>query len=251
MIKFWGFCRDYYVKSGTCIKQAAITESADSVFKLKCKNYGCNKYFTEEENDDSACQHHSGPPVFHDTAKYWSCCGDRKKAYDFETFQQIPYCSTGRHSVVNAGMSISASPNATVATASEAAPVLKSIADFNTTNSAAPTAASNAAKIVTAPRKSSRSADGLTAKCQRKGCQQQFTVADNDATACTYHKGQAVFHDAVKFWSCCPERRCYDFDEFLAVPGCAKGCHDDGVIDLDESVSLKAGGSGVAVSEDA
>lgn len=44
--------------------------------------------------------------------------------------------------------------------------------------------------------------------------------------------GNAVFHDAVKFWSCCADKKCYDFESFLAVPGCATGFHDDGVIDL-------------------
>jgi hypothetical protein len=44
--------------------------------------------------------------------------------------------------------------------------------------------------------------------------------------------GNPVFHDAIKLWSCCPDKKCYDFETFLAVPGCATGFHDDGVIDL-------------------
>lgn len=38
--------------------------------------------------------YHAKPPVFHETAKFWSCCPD-KKAYDWETFQEIPGCLTG------------------------------------------------------------------------------------------------------------------------------------------------------------
>jgi hypothetical protein len=34
---------------------------------------------------------HKSPPVFHETAKWWSCC-PQKKAYDWETFQDIPGC---------------------------------------------------------------------------------------------------------------------------------------------------------------
>ena len=114
----------------------------------------------------------------------------------------------------------------------QAAP-LKSIADFNASNPDAVSASAAAVKIVTSTRKSSRSADGLTAKCQRKGCQKSFNVADNTSSSCRYHLGSPIFHDAVKFWSCCSATKCFDFDEFLAVPGCGVGCHDDGVIDLE------------------
>lgn len=113
------------------------------------------------------------------------------------------------------------------------APVaLKSIADYNSENPNASSAASSAAKSLI--RKSSRKEDG-TAKCQRKGCQKVFQVAENtsEASLCVFHRGQPVFHDAVKFWSCCPEKKCFDFDEFLAVPGCGTGVHDDGEIDIE------------------
>jgi len=108
---------------------------------------------------------------------------------------------------------------------------LKSIAAYNTENPNATTAAASAAKSLV--RKSSRKTDG-TAKCQRKGCQKDFVVAENSAAAClcVFHAGQPVFHDAVKFWSCCSDKKCFDFDEFLAVPGCQVGVHDDGEIDL-------------------
>ena len=41
-----------------------------------------------------------------------------------------------------------------------------------------------------------------------------------------------MFHDTLKFWSCCPEKKCFEFDTFMAVPGCVTGFHDDGVIEL-------------------
>ncbi|GMI56743.1 hypothetical protein TeGR_g10649 [Tetraparma gracilis] len=41
-----------------------------------------------------ACRHHKSPPVFHETAKWWSCC-PHKKAYDWEGFQTIPGCEEG------------------------------------------------------------------------------------------------------------------------------------------------------------
>lgn len=43
-----------------------------------------------------------------------------------------------------------------------------------------------------------------------------------------YHKGNPVFHDGEKYWSCCPQKKCIDFESFIKVPGCVTGKHDDG-----------------------
>jgi hypothetical protein len=224
---------DYYIKFGVHARRAKKTE-VDTSNLLRCRNYGCNQFFNETDNHNDACCHHVGPPIFHDTAKYWSCCKDRK-AYDFEGFQAIAGCVIGRHNHLQPDVAIGASPNAKdpVDGNLPPPPVLKSIADFNATNPSAASSITSAVKTI-GTRKSTRNEDGVTARCQRKGCQKTFTIAENSSTSCTYHKGQPVFHDAIKIWSCCPDRKCYDFDEFLAVPGCAIGFHDDGVLELDD-----------------
>eukprot|EP01038_Epipyxis_sp_PR26KG_P015179 gene15179-20446_t len=214
---------DYYIKFGTHLKTVAKIE--EDVNKLRCRNLGCNQFYYEEENFEGACSYHTAPPRFHDTIKCWSCCPD-KKAYDFDSFKLIAGCANGRHSDVLRQVLIAESPNSNNNISSPQPVVLSSIADYNTKNPDAVSAASTAVKITTT-RKSTRNNDG-TAKCLRKGCQKTFVVAENHAEACTYHGGQPVFHDAVKIWSCCPDKKCYDFDEFLAVPGCAIGSHDDG-----------------------
>ena len=43
-----------------------------------------------------------------------------------------------------------------------------------------------------------------------------------------YHKGNAVFHDGEKYWSCCPQTKVLDFDQFMKIPGCVVGKNDDG-----------------------
>jgi hypothetical protein len=58
-----------------------------------CTHFGCNKRFPKG-GPYPECQHHKQPPVFHETAKYWACCPD-KKVYDFDDFQKIPGCETG------------------------------------------------------------------------------------------------------------------------------------------------------------
>lgn len=61
-----------------------------------CVRFGCNKRFTKGCPPAGPCIYHKAPPVFHETAKFWSCC-PTKKAYDFEEFQQIPGCQTAEH----------------------------------------------------------------------------------------------------------------------------------------------------------
>jgi hypothetical protein len=234
---------DYILKPGKCIKhvttEVEIQLNAAGKPYVKCKNYGCQQMFDEDSNTDESCNHHTGPPIFHETVKYWSCCPNNK-AYDFDNFQLLKTCNKGLHTTADPSVAIHSRHTVFdgVASAStekvEEAP-LKSIADFNK-NDDGPTAASEFGRILRQERKSSRHASDGTAKCQRKGCGQTFIVEnntiDNGGNDCCYHEGQPVFHDAVKFWSCCSEKKCYDFDTFLAVPGCAKGLHDDGVIDI-------------------
>lgn len=55
--------------------------------QLRCKNYGCNQFFSAESNTDKACKFHTAPPVFHDTKKGWSCC--TKRVYDWDEFHTV------------------------------------------------------------------------------------------------------------------------------------------------------------------
>lgn len=34
-----------------------------------------------------------------------------------------------------------------------------------------------------------------------------------------------LFTPSYKYWSCCPQKKTYEFDEFLAMTGCATGQH--------------------------
>ena len=70
-------------------------------------------------------------------------------------------------------------------------------------------------------------------KCANKGCSSKsaFTEEENEAEEpCSYHSGDAVFHDLKKYWSCCnPNGQGklvgYDWDEFMLLPTCQKGKH--------------------------
>jgi hypothetical protein len=69
--------------------------------RLRCKRFGCNRYY--DEGTEQTCKHHKSPPIFHETAKWWSCCPDRE-AYDWEEFMSIPGCQTGVCSATPDGM---------------------------------------------------------------------------------------------------------------------------------------------------
>ena len=46
----------------------------------------------------------------------------------------------------------------------------------------------------------------------------------NDSV-CTYHPGVPIFHEGLKYWTCCT-RRTSDFQAFLNQEGCETGIHD-------------------------
>ncbi|KAL7574985.1 hypothetical protein ACA910_010803 [Epithemia clementina (nom. ined.)] len=60
---------------------------------VPCTHFGCKNRFPKG-GPYPECTYHKSPPVFHETAKFWSCC-PHKKAYDWETFQEIPGCQKG------------------------------------------------------------------------------------------------------------------------------------------------------------
>lgn len=60
---------------------------------VRCKQLGCNRYFNPGGSPVN-CRHHKAPPIFHETAKWWSCCPNNK-AYDWDAFMAIPGCQEG------------------------------------------------------------------------------------------------------------------------------------------------------------
>ncbi|CCL99326.1 uncharacterized protein FIBRA_01344 [Fibroporia radiculosa] len=67
--------------------------------------------------------------------------------------------------------------------------------------------------------------------CTRRGCGKDYNVEDNASDGCTYHPGGPIFHEGLKSWSCCSDvnKPVLDFDEFMKLPGCARGPHTDEV----------------------
>jgi len=61
-----------------------------------------------------------------------------------------------------------------------------------------------------------------TVPCTHFGCKNRFPRG-GPYPNCSYHKAPPVFHETAKFWSCCPHKKAYDWDDFQNIPGCQKG----------------------------
>lgn len=64
----------------------------DEKGRVRCKRFGCKQFF-DPDGEPQKCVHHKAPPIFHEVAKWWSCCPDRK-AYEWDDFMRIPGCET-------------------------------------------------------------------------------------------------------------------------------------------------------------
>ncbi|CAM9654957.1 unnamed protein product [Choristocarpus tenellus] len=203
---------------------------------LRCRNFGCNEYFDEGKNSDSACRHHTAPPIFHDTRKGWGCC--KKRVYDWDEFEQLVGCIVGRHDPTDPKDKLPPTPPSAEEETKQAAPIpLKSIDKFNQENPDAATAAGSVVKaLAKGSKKCTRRADG-TACCINNGCQKDFTVSENTPDSCRYHAMNPVFHDGGKHWACCPDQVKFEFEDFIAVQGCQLGYHNDGSGEFKNEVS--------------
>ncbi|XP_063619241.1 cysteine and histidine-rich domain-containing protein morgana [Cydia splendana] len=200
---------------------------------VQCYNRGCGKQFDPNQNDKDECQHHPGAPVFHDAYKGWSCCN--KKSVDFTEFLNIKGCTLSKHSNVKppepekkaldkelekkdvievrapiVGPQLTRPPFDTPMVALEAhiADSLKQLVQ----NSQKPVAAADDGNVT------------IGTSCKNGGCSTSYEGPQTNDTICTYHPGCPIFHEGLKFWSCC-QKRTTDFNVFLSQPGCTTGSH--------------------------
>ncbi|KAG7367021.1 CHORD-domain containing protein [Nitzschia inconspicua] len=133
---------DVYICHGPSQTKADLQAAAQAAEeerqnKLKntvaCTHFGCQNRFPKG-GPYPECRYHKLPPVFHETAKYWACCPN-KKAYDWDDFQRIPGCETGTCTEIKEDGKLFLGGTDLREQASEGAQ-LKSIDDFNKAQSA-------------------------------------------------------------------------------------------------------------------
>ena len=201
----------------------------------KCKRAGCNKKYLEAENTGTSCKFHNGKPIFHDIKKGWECC--QKVCYDWDEFQKIEGCCTGLHTDEAQDTEFWKSQtvqNAETGIQKEEMAKIKTADDFNKEQDEKDKRAKEVAAMVgsagpVVEKKPKLNKDGRFI-CANKGCAKRtFTDDENNDTACSFHTGEAIFHDLRKYWSCCnPNGKgkvAYDWDEFMTLPTCATGPH--------------------------
>jgi len=60
--------------------------------------------------------------------------------------------------------------------------------------------------------------------CKNNSCKGIYTNVASDEEVCNYHPGKPIFHDGLKYWSCC-QKKTTEFFKFLNQPGCQQGNH--------------------------
>ncbi|KAI9008392.1 HSP20-like chaperone [Gaertneriomyces semiglobifer] len=204
-----------------------------------CTNKGCGKTFNEADNSDTACEYHSGAPVFHEGLKSWSCCS--KKVTDFDDFLKIPPCTVGRHST--------AAPEQPKPV-QESTPAPSSVGKDGTESYGTPAvvaaeqfvpAAADNKPVVKEEDLHDAADDVITpgTKCKRRACGHEYVDAQSRDQECVFHPGEPVFHEGSKGYSCC-SRKVLEFDEFLKIKGCKTGKHRfTDVLEVPEKVECR------------
>lgn len=73
-----------------------------------------------------------------------------------------------------------------------------------------------------AEKKRKKEEDATMARCTHFGCKKRFPKG-GPYPDCQYHAAPPVFHETVKYWSCCPDKKAYDWNDFELIPGCLTG----------------------------
>ncbi|XP_014893033.1 cysteine and histidine-rich domain-containing protein 1 [Poecilia latipinna] len=212
-----------------------------------CYNKGCGQRFDPENNQDDACTHHPGVPVFHDALKGWSCC--KRRTTDFSDFLSIAGCTKGPHNKEKPPEPVK--PD--VKTSGEKKELEAQKPKFNEYIISAPKPqeaihrpspdepmvrlqhkVSSSLKQALEKLKVSenitetKEEDGdeikIGTSCKNGGCTKTFEGPSSDSDVCSFHSGVPIFHEGMKYWSCC-KRKTSDFNTFLSQEGCTKGAH--------------------------
>lgn len=207
---------------------------------LTCYNRGCGQKFDPCNNTEDSCTHHPGVPFFHDAYKGWTCCN--KKSVDFTEFLNIKGCTKAKHSnekppepekpvkeeiVIDEPVPEKLPEPIRKPTLQRpswdtplceiepvVAPALKKQIDELPVNVATKKVSTDPSHI-----------PGDTV-CKNNGCSYTYKSyeADHDTKPCVYHPGVPIFHEGMKFWSCC-QRKTSDFTAFMNQAGCETGTH--------------------------
>ncbi|XP_062580446.1 cysteine and histidine-rich domain-containing protein 1-like [Saccostrea cucullata] len=206
---------------------------------IHCYNKGCGQKFDPTSNEDDSCTYHPGQPVFHDALKGWSCC--KKRSTDFTEFLNTPGCSKGKHSnvkppepvkeeknnkdeVIEVKMPEPKKPRDPSARPSSDEPLVPLSVNVTSSLKQALEKYMENVNQQTTEDKTDSTEVKVGTSCKNNGCKACYEGENSNTERCLYHPGFPVFHEGMKFWSCC-NRKTSEFDQFLAQEGCETGTH--------------------------
>ncbi|XP_055535080.1 cysteine and histidine-rich domain-containing protein morgana [Wyeomyia smithii] len=204
---------------------------------LPCYNRGCGQKFDPNSNNEDICIHHPGVPFFHDAYKGWTCCN--RKSVDFTEFLNIKGCTAGKHSnekppepekpakeEVIEEIPQPKMPEPTKKSTLVRPPWDSPLTKMDpTVNAAFRKQIDDLPETPTAHKSNSDPSEikpGTT--CKHGGCNYVYEGDVDNSKPCVYHPGVPIFHEGLKFWSCC-QRRTSDFTAFMNQVGCETGTH--------------------------
>ncbi|KAG9477986.1 hypothetical protein GDO78_013138 [Eleutherodactylus coqui] len=212
-----------------------------------CYNKGCGQRFLPDGNAADSCLFHPGFPIFHDALKGWSCC--RKRTTDFSEFLDIKGCTKGFHSNEKPAepfkADVSGSKNASDSAGSKSCTeiIVRGPKSAEKMQKERPRTPEQMTPLVLKVSRSlEQELEKLTlqsniesevvdasktlvgTRCKHSGCKEIYQGSENEGAACMYHPGVPVFHEGMKYWSCCAIKTT-DFNEFLEQKGCSTGTH--------------------------
>uniref|UniRef100_A0A673K3F4 Cysteine and histidine-rich domain-containing protein 1-like n=1 Tax=Sinocyclocheilus rhinocerous TaxID=307959 RepID=A0A673K3F4_9TELE len=212
-----------------------------------CYNKGCGQRYDPDKNSDDACTYHPGVPVFHDALKGWSCC--KRRTTDFSDFLSIAGCTNGPHNQEKPSEPVKPEVKSSVDMSvndvkpkfneciTQAPKPLESIqrpspdepfSILQQKISPSLKQALEKLKLTEENAQEIKEEDSdeikIGTSCKNGGCSKTFNGPDGDEETCLYHSGVPIFHEGMKYWSCC-KRKTSDFNTFLSQEGCTRGKH--------------------------
>ncbi|XP_076202930.1 integrin beta-1-binding protein 2 [Aptenodytes patagonicus] len=212
-----------------------------------CYNKGCGQRFDPEQNAKDSCLYHPGIPIFHDALKGWSCC--KKRTTDFSEFLSIKGCTKGFHSKEKPPEPFSQEKTSDKLKAKPVEELI--IQGPKSAEKMQRERPSSDEPRQLLPIKVSRSLEQALEKlnlcskdeapegscageaaaqvrpattCKNSACKAIYQGLESNTEVCTFHPGVPVFHEGMKYWSCCGVKTT-DFSAFLEQPGCSSGQH--------------------------
>jgi len=204
----------------------------------RCSNPGCNEEYDEKSNKENSCVFHDGKPLFHEGLKGWSCCS--KRVTNFDELFTIAGCKTGFHKTEEKNL-----PNYFVkdtkvgeekATKTEGEVEVYNTKGDSLISKSTTSISSTPYKIPPFVKKEEKKEEkveeddpnveiSVGTQCTRYCCKETFKDENSRKEECVYHKGEPIFHEGSKFWSCCLRPKCAEFEEMMKIVGCTKGKH--------------------------